>query len=289
MLIEKNDFLWRLPFEALFLPQISIFAIKHSMSGFKMLPQKVFDQMVIEVKDSTPGMTLQEAVAEAKAIFEEEYSLEGLYIVGDEDDAKQKQKLETNLATVERCALGQDTQVNCTFAFQGLIQTLTNNTNELQQRGSWRLVESRRLVRSLVKLLQVGEDEKEGGGAADAGEDDDDDEEDAEEDRTLFLVSVLELLLLIQAGGAQFFWSAESSFVLLPELYDVLMMRLDESMSEKRIAVKLLQVLSKAILPQPENKAALLERGLAALLETTKRFHAKDSTFGAAVDSLLLQ
>ena len=259
------------------------------MSGFKMLPQKVFDEMVIEVKTSTPGMTLQEAVEEAKAIFEEEYSLEGLYIVGDEDDAKQKQKLETNLATVERCAHGLDTNVNCRFAFQGLIQTLTNNSNQLQQRGSWRLVESRRLVRSLVKLLQLDEDEKKGGGAADdAGEDDDDDEEDAEEDRALFLVSVLELLLLIQAGGAQFFWSADSSFVLLPELYDALMTRLDESMSEKRVVVKLLQVLSKAILPQPENKAALMERGLAALLETTKRFYAKDATVGAAVDSLLL-
>jgi len=249
--------------------------------GKRLLPQKVFDGMVVEVKDSTPGMTLAEAVVEAGAVFEEDYSLEGLWVYGDENEMAAKVKVEANLTVVERTAANEETAVNCRFAFQGLSQAL-NATGRLQK-GAWRLVEARKLVHSLVALLQVREGEGEGG-ARDDGEDDDD-EEDEDEDRALFLCAVLDLILFLANGAPSHFLNAEGAFTLPPESLIFLTSRLDESMSEKRVASKLVDVLA-VLLSQTSNRAAFAETGV-PLLGTVAKFFSKDAGLKSKIDHIL--
>lgn len=255
--------------------------------GLRLLPQKVFDAMVVEVKDSTPGATLLEAVEEAKAVFEEEYALDGLFLYVDEAGLQVKQKLEQNVSTVEKCALGQETRVNCRFSFQGLSQTLGAPAAAAVQRSSWRLVEARKLVHSLVKLLAVGEGEGEDAAekGKDNGEDDDDDDEDEEEDRILFFVAVLDLILFLANGAPTHFFSPETAFQLPPELVELIISRLDESMSEARLCEKIIDLLT-VLLSQPVNKAAFAERGV-AVLTLSKKFNAKNAALSAKVDNIV--
>jgi hypothetical protein len=253
-----------------------------AFSGLPLLPQKVFDDMVTEIIGSTPGITLDEAVTEALATFEDDFRPDGLFIYRSDDALKTKVKLDANLAAVERCAADQESQVNCTFAFQGLRQTLTS-TNPADK-GAWRLVESRKLAHTLVKLLKVKEDEDEDAEKDGAMEDDDDDDEDEEEDRILFHVSVLELLLFLAFSGASQFLSAETTFSLSQELMDILITRLDSSMSELRVASKLVDLLA-VLLSQNCNRDFFREAGV-PVLSLCAKFHKKDAALNAKIEAL---
>jgi len=247
------------------------------MSGFKLLPQKVFDAMVVEIKDSTPGMTLLESVEEAKGTFEEDFSLEGLWIYETEDEFKEKEKLEKNLACVEKTATGLETRVNCSFAFQGIMQALVSAK-------AWRLVEARRLPHSLIQLLQKGQDEDSDAEAERSGGEDEDGE-DEEEDRIVFFSSVLDILLHLASGASSRFLSAEGAFTLTEEQLQVITSRLDQSMSEKRCVSRIISLL-RVILSQPVNKAAFAETGV-PVLTLTRKFHAKDAELCSSIDHLV--
>jgi hypothetical protein len=254
-----------------------------AFSGLPLLPQKVFDDMVTEIIGSTPGITLEEAVTEALATFEEDFRPDSLFVYRSDEALKTKVKLDANLATVERCADDEESRVNCTFAFQGLRQTLTS-TNPADK-GAWRLVESRKLAHTLVKLLKVKEgedDDTEKDGAME--DDDDDDEEDEEEDRILFHVSVLELLLFLAFSGASQFLSAETAFSLSQELMEVLIARFDSSMSELRVASKLVDLLA-VLLSQSCNRDFFREAGV-PVLSLCAKFHKKNAALNAKIEAL---
>jgi hypothetical protein len=246
------------------------------MSGFKLLPQKVFDAMVIEIRDSSPGMTLLESVQEAKGTFEEDFSLEGLWIYENEDEFKEKEKLEKNLACAEKTAAGTETRVNCSFAFQGIMQALVSAK-------AWRLIEARRLPHSLIQLLQKGQDED--SDAEVEKSDGEDDGEDEENDRIVFFSSVLDVLLHLASGGSSRFLSAEGAFTLSDEQMQVITSRLDQSMSEKRCVSRIITLL-RVILSQPANKAAFAETGV-PVLTLTRKFHAKDAELCSSIDHLV--
>lgn len=254
------------------------------MSSFlPLLPQKVFDDMVIEVKNSTPGMDLAEACAETAGIFEEDYNLAGIYMYKSDDEWKTKCKLEQNILTIQKCANGTESSVNCRFAFQGLKQTLDSCTGTTK--GPWRLVESKKLVHSLIQLLtpKDGEDDDTDDGMHE--DDQSDEEEDAMEDTILFLVSVLEVLVYLAYSGVQHFLSPENAFLFSQELLDIIIARLDSGMAEQRVADKIVEFLG-IILSQPGNRTGFAEKGL-PVLELTGKFHKKNAGMVSKIDSIL--
>ena len=257
-----------------------------SAFGKPIISQKIFDAMVVEIKDSTPGMTLLEAVQETAATFEDDYSLEGLFVYSTPEELQQKQKLEANILTIEKAADGLDSTVNARFCFQGIKQILA----AVKGRGAWRLVESRRLLLSLIRLLGLqegagGDEEARGGGAGGMKEDDEDDEdEDEDEDAILFQLSVVECFLLIARGGAGSGvpgnFASPQALVLPGEAWHALLSRLDADMGEPRIVAALVECMS-LLLAVPGNVPVFLE-GLAHVDSNTAAAAAVTGTGTAA-------
>jgi hypothetical protein len=144
-------------------------------------------------------MTYEEAVNDTLEMFQEnnlDTSL--LYLYYSDMDRQEKQKVEQNLHTIDQCSQGKTTFINCSFAIQGLRQSLTSSVSHLRT-GALRLSENSHLINWLFKILEES--------ASDCDSDVDDDKEDGDldEDKAKDLAdkysSVLGMLdLLIKEG-----------------------------------------------------------------------------------------
>lgn len=195
-----------------------------------------FDHLVKEIRES--GNTLEESVVEALETLEG-YDLSGLNVYRTEPELQNKIKLEANCRAIERTAVGQESVVNCNFAFQGLKQELSNDGGSSAGVGAWRMVESKRLIASLIRILRVEEEqekehEKNGEG------DESDDAEDEEEDKILFNIAVIDTLIFLhqEGGRPNRLVRPENFFGLDEELVTILMKRIDEDIGEARVLSK---------------------------------------------------
>ena len=202
------------------------------MAGFAR--QVDFDAVVKDLIESN-GLSIDEAATEAAEIFSGDYDTSGLFIYRDATEFAEKQKMETRLKTIDAASRGTETFVNANFALQGINQLLGKGVDNNITRGSWKLVETRNLIQSLVRLLVVKEEDEAGAGA---GEDEEDDEEDdADEERTLQTIAVLEAAVFI-AGMAlrspALFRNPTQMLTCDEEMMTTLYARLDEDSGEAR-------------------------------------------------------
>jgi hypothetical protein len=194
-----------------------------------------FDAVVKDLIESN-GLSLEDAAAEANEIFASEYDTSGLFIYRTTDELNEKQKMETRLKTIDAASRGTETFVNASFALQGIQQLLGRNIDNGITRGSWKLVESRRLLPSLVRMLAINnEDEKSDARAA--AVEDDSDGEDEDEEKILQTLTVLENAMFV-AGNAMsnpsLFRDAASMLSLEEDLVGIVYARLDEDIAEAR-------------------------------------------------------
>ena len=245
------------------------FAIEEEV---KVAKQVEFDALVGQLMEE--GALLEDAVSETLEILEEDgQSIDYLYVYRNEDERREKDKILKNCQTVEKTGRGEETTVNCIFAFQGLQQAFTDS-NQMKAKNSWRMAESRGIVVSLVKLLAVRDEDEED---KDSDSDASDDSDDRDEDEILFVVDTLKMLLMVAEEGSKQarLRAPEKAFSLDEESMKLVLARLDESQDELRIA-KPLTTFIKILISQATNKALFIEGGGVGALELTCKMHKKN-------------
>ena len=163
----------------------------------KLAKQVEFDALVGQLMEE--GALLEDAVSETLEILEEDgQCIDYLYVYRNESEQREKEKVLKNCQTIEKTGRGEETTVNCLFAFQGLQQAF-KDSNQVKAKNSWRLAESRGIVVSLVKLLAVRDKDEERGSDSDASDNSngEDEDEDEDEDEILFVVDTLKMLLMV--------------------------------------------------------------------------------------------
>jgi hypothetical protein len=156
--------------------------------------QREFDHLVQELVQQ--GYDWHDAVDETLATFvDSNLNVSGLFIYRSKEEWDAKQKSDTRIGILEKCAQGTETFVNASFAMQGLTQTIRNGGPNSQ--GTLTLLEKRKLFKTLFKILL---------NLAKYDDDSDSDEEEDDDDEIVLQKSrILEFsLFLLQQDPANF-------------------------------------------------------------------------------------
>ena len=138
-------------------------------------------------------------------------------------------------------------------------------------RGTWRTLEARGIIKTLVQMLRVPEeeeDDEEAGKMANAEDDDYDDEGD-DENTILLTLSILDFALFLLEAAAtstRFLRSVEGFVTLTDVKIAELIGRLDENADEPRVVAKMLPLLT-VLLRVPANKGLFLDASGVGSLE----------------------
>ena len=239
--------------------------------GVKVARQIEFDTLCGGLVEE--GILLEDAVEETLGMLEGERDMGLLFVYRTQDEKNDKDKLMTQCKTIERTAAGEETDVNCLFAYQGLKSTLSGDEGT----RALRFVEGRNLIKTLIKACNVKEGE--GEESEDEMEEEDSDGEDPEEDRIYFLENTLEVLESLLSS--EFYQPRPVCIGLSEEEMGMVYARLEKDQDEPRVATKLLSVLNYLINPAvggtDDNKAFFSALGGASSLDVTAKCNKKNA------------
>lgn len=183
----------------------------------------------------TEGLNIEEAAEQAIESISSQYEVHNLFLYRNQREFDEKIKIEKSCLTIEKAGLGKDSFINANFAFQGLKKVLKDGDVAIRE-GIWHLLESRKLLRSLVILLKVPEEDD--SSKKPAGEiDSDSDGEDEDEDKILQTVAVLDFAnstIELALASPQYVHNVELFCTLDEELTEILKSRLDEDIADVR-------------------------------------------------------
>ena len=251
--------------------------------------QQDYDAFVKDLMDNE-GMSIDEAAAEALETFSSEYNPSTLFIYRTKVEMEEKTKCEMNIKTIERASRGEDSIVNATFCFQGLRQSLAG-TNAALLEGTWHMIETRGLLKTLVHMLKVTEKDEDDEKVVDKIGEDSDEDEDEDENAILLTVSILDFtnLMLQNASSAssiRYFRNMELFLSLDEENMTILKGRLDEDVGEIRVVTKILPLLT-TLLAVPSNKSFFVSISGIDLLELTIKMHKKNKLIVTEIQTLI--
>jgi len=259
-----------------------------------IVTQAAYDGLIRQLMEE--GKSLEDACEEAAQVFED-MDLNSCFCYMSSAEKFEKDKIEKACSQLEMVLNGRETWVNASFGLQGLVKSLSSSSSPYLSKA-WRLVESRQLFLTLIKLLAVDETEDED--EEDEGDEEDDDGEDKDKDLHLKLCSILDLLLFIvhqghahlREPGNLFSFSVQLDEVARGEdrknVHQILNQRLDKSVDDIEICQKLVSLLS-IILSKEENKAEWFSLGGASTLELACKMHKSNTQLRAVVDQILCE
>ena len=117
------------------------------------------------------------------------YYMSKLYIYRDSKQYEIKNNVQRSCTTLLKAAQGTDTFVNANFGIQGLLQILKAD------QGTFKLLESYKVISSLIKLLSVTDKEDDNNEMI--GEDEDDEDDDEDNDRKFQTIRCFDTLQFI--------------------------------------------------------------------------------------------
>lgn len=253
----------------------------------KYAKQAEFDYLVNEMVEE--GQRLEDAVSDVLEILVGEgQSTSSLYIYTTSQQLECKKKLQTQCGTIEKRSKNTETSVNCLFSYQGLKATLEkemeNGSGKDSDIMSWRFIEGRNMIKTLVRNLAVGEDENsddDSDSNIDKDDADSDSDCDEDEDRAMFIVDTVDLLNFIAMNGISkgILLAPEVCFALDEELMTVIHDRLDKMMTDARVVKQVLAFL--LVLCSNSVNVMLLKEvsggASKALLVVVGKYHKNDS------------
>lgn len=173
--------------------------------------QREFDHLVQELLQQ--GIEWHDAVEEILATFvESNLDIGGLYIYHTQAEWEEKQKTDSRIATIEKCAEGREAFVNVSFALQGLQQVLRSNDSKAH--STLIMAENRRAFHSLMKILMNLAKEDDCNEMEDNIDSESDDEDD---EKNLQRLALLEFTLLFLQRDSRHFRCFNEMIKLLPE------------------------------------------------------------------------
>ena len=206
----------------------------------RAIRQADYDAFFKDLMDSE-GLSVDEAAEQVIESISSQYDVYNLFMYKNKRELDEKVKVETRCITIEKAAKGTDSFINANFAFQGLVKILKDSDAAVSE-GIWHMFESRKLIRSLVKLLAVKEEEEVENKKVLGEEDSDSDEEDEDEAKILQTIAVLDfstLILQAAASSRQYFHDFELFYTFDEEMISILKSRLDEDVADARYVLHL--------------------------------------------------
>lgn len=204
----------------------------------RAIRQADYDAYFKDLMDSE-GLSVEEAAEQVIESITSQYDVYNLFMYKTKRELDEKVKVETRCVTIDKAGKGTDSFINANFAFQGLVKILKDSDVVIRE-GIWHMFESRRLLRSLIKLLAVKEEEEVGKKGEVLGEDSDSDEEDEDEAKILQTIAVLDFSTMIvqtAISSSQYFHDLELFCTLDEEMVGILKSRLDEDVADARYVI----------------------------------------------------
>ena len=250
------------------------------MSSFvKYASQAMFDQLIEELINQD-GLSIEEASQQTQEMFADEYDMSKLYIYQNKQQYEIKNNVQRSCNTLSKAALGTDTFVNANFGIQGLLQILKAD------QGTFKLLESYKVISSLIKLLSVTDKDDDNNEMIGEDEDDEDDDEDADRKfQTIRCLDTLQFIGIEIIRNPQLVFSHQDFFNIGEENIDTLCKRLDEDMGDEEIASKLIEFLL-IILSFENNRMIFKDKGGIDMLELTVKMNKKNQFITDAVDKI---
>lgn len=182
------------------------------------------------------GASVEDAVQEVDETFiEGGYDLNSLFRYRNEEDLKQKAKVEGYLRMFEQLLVSHDASVNLVFGIQGLTQNLQSRGNETLRVGTLRLIEQKSTFTTIVKVLatlaaaannEEIEDRSDG--------EDEDEDEDEDENKILQKLHILTFASIIAQYPREEFLDYENLLCLSEETAPLLKAAIDADCGEAR-------------------------------------------------------
>ena len=160
-----------------------------SFTTLKYANQIMFDQICEELIQQE-GLSIEEASIQTIDMFKDEYDLTKVYIYQNKKQYDDKLNIQRICNTIKKAADKTETFVNANFGLQTLIQILKDNNSVLK------LLESYKVIISLIKLLAVDNKDDDNNDMIGEDEDDEDDEEDDRQFQTIRVLDTLQFISL---------------------------------------------------------------------------------------------
>jgi len=251
------------------------------MSSFvkKYASQAMFDQLVDSLINQD-GLSIEEASQQSQEMIADEYDMSKLYIYRDNKQYEIKNNVQRSCTTLSKAAQGTDTFVNANFGLQGLLQILKADL------GTFKLLESYKVMSSLITLLSVTDKEDDNNEMIGEDEDDEDDEEDNDRKfQSIRCLDTLQFICIEIIKNPLLVFSHQDFFSIGEENIDILVKRLDEDMGDEEIAIKMIEFLL-IIMSFESNRMMFKEKGGIDILELTVKMNKKNQFITDAVDKI---
>lgn len=208
-----------------FLPANSLLTLHNNMSFAR---QADYDHLVKEMVSE--GASVEEAAAEAEDTFRGSgFDLSALYLYQTAHELKDKEGVDLKFKTLEDKAAYAN-YVNSYMAIKALEKVLnTTNKKDKVYVGTLKLAEARKLLQSLLKIVDQAV-----ASAADEEEEEDEDDEDAEENRIATKETLLAFSALVLKNGQATFLNYDASIALSQEHMTMLCKLCDQDSGEPR-------------------------------------------------------
>ena len=238
----------------------------------------MFDQLVDSLMNQD-GLSIEEASQQSQEMIADEYDMSKLYIYRDSQQYQIKNNVQRSCATLSKAAQGTETFVNANFGLQGLLQILK------AEQGTFKLLESYKVMSSLILLLSVTDKEDDNNEMIGEDEDDEDDDEDDRKFQTIRCLDTLQFICIEIIKNPQLLFSHLDFFSIGEENIDILLKRLDEDMGDEEIAIKMIEFLL-IIMSFESNKNIFKDKGGIDILELTVKMNKKNQFITDAVDKI---
>lgn len=206
----------------------------NSLTMARFARQVDYDHMVKEMLSQ--GASVEDAVQEVDETFVEGgYDLNSLFRYRNDEDMKQKVKVEGYLRMFEQLLVSHDASVNLVFGIQGLTQNLQSRGNETLRVGTLRLIEQKStfstILRVLAAMAAASNDEEIEDRSN--GEDSDEDE-DEDENKILQKLHILTFASIIAQYPREEYVDYETLLCLSEETAPLLKTAIDADCGEAR-------------------------------------------------------
>eukprot|EP01041_Mallomonas_annulata_P012175 gene12175-25551_t len=254
----------------------------------KLVKQSDFDLLVQDSIEE--GQSIHESVEDVLKSFDEEgFKTRMIFVYKSNDELKEKNEIQKKIESIKKCSSDLESFVNANFALQSIAQLLRNEGNRSSQRsvvGCLKLCYACCMIETLIKLLVVKEEDEE-----EVGSDDDSDSVDKDADnlhKITSVLSVINLMLDMRARGKDEYDNDLSSFLsieLSKESADVFSARMEEELTEPKVAVLMLETL-RHLVSSADNARVLVEAGIRDHLVLLSRINTKGGSSSDVRDAV---
>lgn len=115
------------------------------------MAQSNYDKLVSEYSKDTP---IEDAILEAiESLKDANIPSHGIFLYCNQIELGEKQKMDSRCVTIENASKLSESFVNANFAMQGIKQILCGSPEDSVTIGSWKLIQSRKLFQTVLKLI----------------------------------------------------------------------------------------------------------------------------------------